>query len=170
MTCPNHTAESGLEPWLEVSKPHYLPPAAAWLENDRLRMRGRGSGSQGWRSTQKKCTAGAGPRVDPMGGSELGSPETCLWPEVTLSVAHVHVCGLKERNDGERDCESECVSYERESQTRGLSPLLLCFYCTNLHFKLEEKAFFLLVVICLRELENHELSGWMINGEKITFR
>lgn len=30
--------------------------------------------------------------------------------------------------------------------------------------------FFFLVVICLRELENRELSGWMINGKKITFR
>ena len=61
------------------------------------------------------------------------------------------------------------MSYERESQMRGPSPSVLCFYRTNLHF--EEKIFFFpLVVICLRELENQELSGWMINGEKITFR
>lgn len=66
------------------------------------------------------------------------------------------------------------ANYERENQMRrdDRANTVLALNKSALRVEREEGFgfFFFLVLICLRELENQELSGWMINGKKITFR
>lgn len=125
-----------------------------------MRKRGQGSRSQGG-SAHGKLAGG-------------GSPSVAAVQSCTLSVACsdtvLRVCVALEKGVRGRERARALVNCERENQMTGDNCFNALLLLNKSALQVGRKDFFFLVVICLRELENGELSGWMINGGKITFR